>query len=84
MKRIIFRNPFVTKSDKIMAYDYLSIAERNLDIAERYCKNVDGTYTDQGCKLIVQATEFWNLAAKRLGFRNIKDMDKYKERYGHF
>lgn len=83
IKRFICRNPFIAKTDKYLAYEYLHIAENNLSIAETYCKNADGTYTDQGCALIMQATKMWNLAANSLGFRNIKDMEEYKERKGH-
>ena len=85
MKKIIFRNPFVTKKDKVMAYLFITIAENNLNVAERWCKKKeDGTYTDQGSELIIRAIKFWNMAAKRLGFRNMKDMDEYKNRHGRF
>lgn len=84
MKRIIFRNPFVTENDRRMAQIFLDEAEKNLSIAERYCKKKDGTYTDLANNLIIGAAELRNIAAIRLGFRNVKDMDEYKNRHGHF
>ena len=82
MKKFIFRNPFITKSNKVMAYKYITMAEKNLEIADRWCKQKDGAYDEQEIKLIVQSTEWFGLAARYLGFRNIKDMDNYKKKYG--
>lgn len=84
MKRIIFRNPFVTKKDKTIAASYLRTALIIMETVDRNCKTEDGSYTPEGCELILKATELWEKAAKRFGFRNIKDMDEYKERHGHF
>lgn len=84
MKRIIFRKKlFVTKKDKWYAHIYLDLARRDLDLAEKYCKKKDGSYTDQGYKLIAQAAKMCGLAAKKLGFRNVQEMEEYKERHGY-
>lgn len=86
MKRIIFRNPFVTKDDKRAALNYLKISDDLLTTADRYFQNdISRTgYTDQGYELVLQSTNMLNVAAKRLGFRNVIDMKEYRIRHGHF
>lgn len=84
MKRIIFRNPFITEKDESIAKCYYEMAYTLLDTAHKHCKNEDGTFTYEGDELRLRSTKMLKLAAKRLGFRSVKDMQEYKNRHGHF
>lgn len=79
MKRIIFRNPFVSKKNKRLALGYMKAAETLAKEADRCIKLEDIT---NATKLTIRSAEMWKLAAKRLGFRNIVDMAEYLDRHG--
>jgi hypothetical protein len=81
MKRIIFRSPFVTKRDRTIAKSFIETATTLTEAANVCIEKEDNI---NATKLIVAATKHWAIAAKRLGFRNIKDMDEYFERHGRF
>lgn len=81
MKKIIFRFP-TTKQDKIIGENMLNTVQMNLNLANTWCRNGDGTYTILGCELIENAYHTYKLAAKRLGFRNVSDMEEYRMRHG--
>lgn len=80
MKRFIFRNPFVTKSDRALAKTYMEIAIADSELALRLSEDGD---TKNAAKLTLSSVKMWHLAAQCLGFRNIADMDAYKKRHGH-
>lgn len=77
MKTIIFRNPFVSKSEKKSAMVYLNLAE-SLFAAAQLC--FDNDDLDSYARLCYKATTAWNTAAKKLGFMSIKDMDTWVNR----
>ena len=81
MKKFIFRNPFVTKRDKEIGYSFIETAKQLAEAADTCLKKNDGVGATE---LIVASARHWNLAAKRLGFRNIVDMERYFERHGKF
>lgn len=74
MKTIIFRNPFVSKSEKESAMVYLNLAESLFTAAQLCFDNGD---LDSYARLCYKATTVWNTAAKKLGFMSIKDMDTW-------
>lgn len=76
--RFIFRNPFVTKKDKILAKSYIEMAECLAQSAE-LAKDENGV---PDARLVVRAIDMWDKAAKVLGFRNIKDMHDYINIHG--
>ena len=79
MKKIIFRFP-TTKKSRIIGASLLESAMILMETAE-HCK-VDGEYTEEGVLLVQKSCDLWNKAAKRFGFRNLADMEEYKQRYG--
>ena len=79
MKRIIFRNPFVSKKDKRLALKYMEAAETLAKSADKCIELGD---TVSAAKLAIKASKMWKLAVKRLGFRNILDMTEYMDRHG--
>lgn len=81
MKKIIFRFP-TTKKDKVIGASLLKSAIICVETAEKFGK-VDGTYTEQGVVLLQKGCDLWNKAAKRFGFRNLADMEEYRQRHGH-
>ena len=81
MKKIIFRFP-TTKKDKVIGASLLKSAMICVETAEKLGK-VDGTYTEQGVVLLQKGCDLWNEAAKRFGFRNLADMEEYRQRHGH-
>jgi hypothetical protein len=81
MKRIIFRSPFVTKRDRTIAK---SLIESGITLTEAAIVCIEKGDNINATKLMVVATKHWTIAAKRLGFCNIKDMDEYFERHGRF
>lgn len=82
MKKFIFRRPFVTKKDKVMARTLMTTAYALLDEAQSEMAANDGTATLNVVLSIQKSADFMNRAAKRLGFRNLYDMDKYIEKHG--
>lgn len=78
MKRLIFRNPFVSKTDKDLADLYLSIAVNSSALAE--CSDNSGNR----CDCVITALNCLSKAARLLGFKNVADMHEYKRRHGHF
>lgn len=81
MKRIIFRNPFVTKSDREVAMNMLNIAERNLSIARTCILNSNGTLNAAGEDFLNRAYILQDMAAQRLGFRNKEDAEEWANRH---
>lgn len=81
MKKFILKIP-TTKNDKLIGCSLLESARICMETAEKFGK-VDGKYTDSGVMLIQQSCDLWNRAAKRFGFRNLADMEKYREIHGH-
>lgn len=81
MKRIIFRNPFVTKRDREVAMNMLSIAERNLNIAQKCMLNSDGTLSAAGKDFLNGAYKLQDMAAHRLGFRSKEDAEEWAIRH---
>ncbi len=77
MKRIIFRNPFVSKTNKGLAKTHLIISGEYFKLAD-CCDD-----TEEGIKhkaeAVYNAAMELNKAAKLLGFRNMVDMLKYIE-----
>ena len=80
MKRIIFRNPFVTKRDREVAMNMLNIAERNLTMA-RTCTLNDGTLNATGRDFLNGAYKLQDMAAHRLGFRSKEDAEEWANRH---
>lgn len=78
MGTYIFRNPFVTKKDKAVAREYFDMAGTLLTAAE-LSKDENGV---PDARLTVQAIHLMGLAARRLGFRNIKDAHDYVKIHG--
>lgn len=80
MKNFVFRFP-TTKKSKENGWRLLKSAIICIETAES-CKDEEGKYTIEGVKLIQQGCRLWNQAAIRLGFRNLADMEKYREIHG--
>lgn len=85
MKKIIFRRPFVTKKDRAIAKDLLLEAESLANAAEREISAHNGAIIPNATVftvLIQTSYNYMNKAARRLGFRNIADMNRYLEVHG--
>lgn len=82
MKKFIFRRPFVTKKDKVIARNLLESSEKLMDTANSEIAANDGVVTLNATVLIQKSCELMNHAANRLGFRNLYDMNKYIEKHG--
>ena len=82
MKNFIFRRPFVTKKDKAIARSLMGSSEKLIDAANSEIAANDGVVTLNATVLIQKSCELINHAAKRLGFRNVCDMNKYIEKHG--
>ena len=76
---IVIRNPFVTKKDKYVGANLLEMART---LAEAAVIAEEKGDMEASAKLIVQSAEMWTRAAKRFGFRNIKDLHTYMEKHG--
>lgn len=77
MKRIIFRNPFITKKAKKKAELYMHLSKNAMDLAKLAAD--DGNFVT-ATNLTGFAFRYSNIAARKLGFRNIADMDTYVKR----
>lgn len=82
MKNFIFRRPFVTKKDKVIARSLMESSEKLMDTANSEIAANDGVVTLNATVLIQKSCELMNHAAKRLGFSSLYDMDKYIEKHG--
>lgn len=82
MKKIIFRRPFVTKKNRAIAMTLLSTSKTLLDTADKEISAHNGAVTMNATVLIQRSCGYMNEAARRLGFRNIADMDRYLEIHG--
>ena len=78
----IIRNPFVSKSRKETARLYYKMAESKIRIADLYCRRENGTYTEMGFKLCMEASDYTNKARAMFGFKDIANMDKYIRIHG--
>lgn len=81
VKKFIFRFP-ATKRNRYIGSLLIESAQNNMDTANRFCKNEDGTYTEQGSMLVQSANTLMNCAAEHLGFKDATEMIEYKERHG--
>lgn len=81
MKKFIFRFP-TTKKNKAIGAALLESARICMETAEKFGK-VNGSYTEYGVSLIQSSCDLWNRAARRFGFRNLADMEEYRQRHGH-
>lgn len=77
MKNIIIRRPFVTKAQKREAYANIVCARAYATLAASDDAPVEATLS-----ALLEATRYWKKAAKLLGFRNIEDMERYKQIHG--
>ena len=82
MKKFIFRRPFVTKKDKVIARSLMESSEKLFDKAQSEIAANNGTVTLNATLLIQRSADFMNCAAKRLGFSSLYDMNKYIEKHG--
>lgn len=76
MKKIILRRPWTTEEQRNRAYGLFVASEGYLRAAE---------YVDdmkEKVSLIQKAADCMNRASRSLGFRNLADMDKYKQIHG--
>ena len=81
MKKIILRNPFVTKYDKAVGRCFIDTAKTLAEAADICIQDGDNV---NASKFMARSAEHWGLAAKHLGFRNIMDMNAYFMRHGKF
>lgn len=82
MKKFVFRNPFAKHLDKVVGKILLETAQKRLTIANDKCRNYDGTYTEEGVAMVLEAAELIQSASNRLGFRSISDMYEYVKSNG--
>ena len=82
MKKIIFRRPFVTKKDRAIAKDLLLTSEKLMNEADNEISAHNGAVTLGATVLIQSSCSYMNKAARKLGFRNSYDMNKYLEIHG--
>lgn len=80
MKRIIFRNPFITKKAKKKAESYMQLSNKAMDLAKLAAADSNFVVANN---LTVFAFRYANMAARKLGFRNFVDMDTYAKRHGN-
>lgn len=80
MKKFVFRFP-TTKKSKEVGWRLLQSGITCIEASET-CKDEKGKYTIEGVKLLQKGFRLWNQAANRLGFRNLADMEKYREIHG--
>lgn len=81
MKKFIFRIP-TTKKDKLIGVSLLESARVCMETANEFGK-VNGEYTETGIVLIQRSCDIWNRAARKFGFRNLADMEEYRQLHGH-
>ena len=81
MKRIIFRNPFVTKASLSASMELLKVARILIEESERFVKEGGGLIID-GVRLLSKASILMDRAARMVGFRNFMDYSEWIERHG--
>lgn len=81
MKNFVFRFPR-TKKSKEIGWALLQAAIACIESASDSCRDEEGNYTAEGVKLLQQGCRLWNQGANRLGFRNLADMERYREIHG--
>lgn len=81
MKKFILRFP-KSEKEKVIGGLLLDVANRNIETADQFCKDVDGVYTEQGVDLIRHAMKLKNSAAKHFGFRSFEEMEEYRRIHG--
>lgn len=79
--KFIFRKPTSRKS-KLRGRALRERAENLLGIAERYCREESGKYSDTGYEIYIRYSELMTEAAKCFGFRNIDELETYEFIHG--
>lgn len=79
MRKIILRFP-TSDQDKMVGGLMLDAAEMTIKLADKFCRNENGTYNEDGILMVQKATNLMNRAAKALGFRNVEDLIEYNRR----